>query len=78
MPNKSHLIGWARRLGIEDPDEMTVGGLQQAIDLALYGKPGAAEQVSGFTFAEGLANNLRVLRKEGPETAKAIARNLFG
>ena len=67
MTRKVRLQAWAAQLNAPVPADPTVAQLEQAIEAAI-----SSPATTGFTFSEGLSNNLRVLKEELPGTAKAV------
>jgi hypothetical protein len=75
MTRKARLAAWAEQLGVNLPETATAAQLEAAIENAIA-KPTA--EAPSYSFRQGLAANLQVIRQELPSTFAAVAANLFG
>ena len=86
MTRKSTLIEWGHHLGVvldaQQGQEMTATQLEQGISEALVkrnrvasGEPAGEPQ---YSFRDGLAANLQVLRQELPSTIRTVAAQFRG
>lgn len=74
MTRKATLQSWAKRLNADVSADASVAQLEAAIEVAISQPSGDEPQ---YSLRDGFINNARVVRRELPSTAKAIASNLF-